>query len=128
MATTTQDDLLTVQQAAEMLQMSTSTIWRWINQGDLPSYRVGQRRVRVRRGDVERMIRPRNNEARSASENPEAVMPPPMTEEQRQRALATLERLRILRAQLLEERRGELFSDSVELIRCMRTERYNELP
>lgn len=127
MAPITQDDLLTVQQAAELLQMSTSTIWRWINQGDLPAYRLGQRRVRVRRGDVERIIRPRNNEALAATEDPEGVMPAPLTEEQRQRALATLERLKALHAKLLDERGGELFPDSVELLESIRAERDGEL-
>lgn len=45
-------DLLTVAEVAEMLRVSTMTVYRLIRTGQLPAVRVG-RSYRVRRGDLE---------------------------------------------------------------------------
>jgi excisionase family DNA binding protein len=123
MTTTTRNRLITVQQAADLLHMSESTIRRWIDEGELPAYRISSERFLIYRRDVEQMHLPRSERVRAVSEDPEAQLPPPLTEEQRQRALAVLEELKVLRAQMLEARGGVPFPDSVELIREMREER-----
>ncbi len=48
---------LTVSEAAARLEVSISTIWRWIARGDLRAYRVGRRSVRLKRDDVQGMVR-----------------------------------------------------------------------
>ncbi len=51
-------EYVTVHEAATLLMVSASSIWRWIGQGELPAYRFGRRRVRLKRMDLDRMIRP----------------------------------------------------------------------
>jgi excisionase family DNA binding protein len=51
-------DYVTVPEAAALLGVSSSTIWRWIANGNLPAYRVGPRFVRVRRTELSALIRP----------------------------------------------------------------------
>lgn len=48
----------TVPQAAELLGVSPVTVWRWIEQDKLPAYRVGPRNIRLKKEDLERMIKP----------------------------------------------------------------------
>jgi excisionase family DNA binding protein len=45
-------------EAARELRVSPSTVWRWIEAGTLPAQRVGPKVIRIRRDDLERMIRP----------------------------------------------------------------------
>lgn len=49
------DELLTIQEVADYLKVSRSTVWRWCNQGKLLAYKAG-RGWRVRRSDVEKML------------------------------------------------------------------------
>jgi len=46
------DDLVSVQEAAALLHVSESTIWRWINDDVVPSYRVGRKRVYLKRAEL----------------------------------------------------------------------------
>ncbi len=48
----------TVPEAALVLDVSPTTIWRWIDAGKLPAFRVGPRRIRIRKEDVEQSIQP----------------------------------------------------------------------
>ena len=58
MATVQDREFYTVSEAAKMLDVSRTTIWRWINEGRLGAYRVGGRTIRIRRQDVQKMLRP----------------------------------------------------------------------
>lgn len=52
-ATTEQNEqILTVQQAADVLGMRPQTVYEWIKAGKLPSFTVGRRSVRLKHGDV----------------------------------------------------------------------------
>ncbi|MDP9021254.1 MAG: helix-turn-helix domain-containing protein [Actinomycetota bacterium] len=46
------DELLTVSEVADLLRVSTMTVYRLIRSGELPAVRVG-RNYRVRRGELE---------------------------------------------------------------------------
>ncbi len=48
----------TVPEAATLLRVSRSTIWRWIEAGRLRAYRVGPRNVRIKREDLEDAVTP----------------------------------------------------------------------
>jgi excisionase family DNA binding protein len=50
---------LSVLQAAKHLSVHPSTIRRWIDQGRLPAYRIGDRRIGVRPTDLARLVGPR---------------------------------------------------------------------
>src|SRR5687767_3553591 len=48
----------TVAQAARRLRVSPSTIWRWIDAKKLRAYRIGEKTIRVRKEDLEAIVRP----------------------------------------------------------------------
>jgi len=54
-------ELFTVQEAAEYLAVSGATIRRYISDGRLPAYRLGNERlIRIKRQDLERLLSPIN--------------------------------------------------------------------
>ncbi len=69
------DEFLTVAEVAELLKLNPQTIRNWIDNGQLPAVRVGQRRVRIKRTDLDRLIEEGYTGARSAgaTETPEPV-------------------------------------------------------
>ena len=58
MAVQQTSELLTVREAATLVKVSPLTISRYLRQGRLPAYRVGPRAIRVRRADVETLLKP----------------------------------------------------------------------
>lgn len=130
MASVLDEETLTVPEAAELLKVSPSTLWRWIDRGDLPAYRVGRRRVRIKKSDVEdrlvsaRAPRPIQGQPIYTSL---ADIPRRLTPEEQARGLAALERLREIHARMLRERGGELFPSSSDLINEARDERTRQL-
>lgn len=46
------DDILTVQEVADYLKLSRTTIWRWCNEGKLPAFKIG-RSWRIHRSELE---------------------------------------------------------------------------
>lgn len=52
------DDYLTVTEAASLLRVAPSTVRRWIRRGEVPAYRLGPRRVALRRTDVAALVAP----------------------------------------------------------------------
>ncbi len=50
--------LCTVAEASRILGVSPATVWRWIDAGRLPAYRLGLRRILIRRRDLMRMVEP----------------------------------------------------------------------
>ncbi|MBI1881213.1 MAG: helix-turn-helix domain-containing protein [Chloroflexi bacterium] len=49
------DEILTVQEVADYLKVSRSTVWRWCNQGRLRAFKAGHG-WRVHRVAVEKLI------------------------------------------------------------------------
>lgn len=49
------DQLLTIQEVADYLKVSRSTVWRWCNQEKLQAFKAG-RGWRVRQSDLEKML------------------------------------------------------------------------
>jgi excisionase family DNA binding protein len=149
------DEYLTVAEAAALLKVHRSTIRRWIAQGELPAYRVGQRRLALKRAEVARLIRPvapaSATQAAGRREGAEGVCPalppeeqeraraelaaaiarraeiPPLTPEERERGLRAMEEAQALSERILRERNGELFSPSWEIINEFRDERSRQL-
>ena len=52
------DELLTINEAAQLLKVHHRTIRRFITTGRLPGYHLTARTVRLRRSDVERLLTP----------------------------------------------------------------------
>ena len=131
---------VTVAEAAGLLKVSRSTLWRWIDQGDLPAYRLGRRRVLINREDLGKLLTPARRESRAGRgdkhvekgeegeemteiEKLRASLSRPLTKQEREKGLAALEAARQLSAEMLRRRGGVPFSDSTEIIREMREER-----
>lgn len=57
----------TVAEAARLLAVNPSTVWRWIAAGRLPAHRVGQKALRIKREDVAALSRPATRRARSGA-------------------------------------------------------------
>jgi len=55
---TEEKEFYTASEAARELDVSRTTIWRWIGEGRLAAYQVGGRTLRIRREDVKRALRP----------------------------------------------------------------------
>jgi excisionase family DNA binding protein len=56
--TRTDSSYFTVGQAARMLAVSPSTVWRWIDSGKLSAYRVGGRAIRIKKEDLAAVMNP----------------------------------------------------------------------
>ena len=122
------ENYVTVSQAAALLKVSTSTLWRWINRGDLPAHRFGHRRVMIKQNDLDRMISPARVEAPDdywARERQRLSRP--LTDAERDKALAAFEAAQRQAKEWRERSGGQLFSDSVEIIHEMREERTKQL-
>ena len=50
------DSFLTVHEVAALLKLNQQTVRNWIDRGELPAVRVGQRRVRIRQSDLDAFI------------------------------------------------------------------------
>lgn len=122
MATTKERNYYTVSEAAELLDVSPSTVWRWIQAGKLPAYRVGGRALRIRKPDLECVrveVKPRE-----VLEDPQLMYDmaycerikrelrrPPTPEELEQRRLA-LDRLRQNRIDIRPLRISDLIREA----------------
>jgi excisionase family DNA binding protein len=107
---------VTVAQAAKLLGVSPSTVWRWIDGRKLPAYRVGPRGIRIREEDLQAAIRParERNEASVQEERISSVPPSPQELARRQALVATILKNR-------EERRIAPLT-SADLVRRAREE------
>jgi excisionase family DNA binding protein len=130
MHATVHEEYLTVGQTAELLRVHKSTIHRWIDQGLLPAYRVGQRRLAIKRSDAARLIAP----ARGAAANdgglshPAAAPGERLSPDEQRRGLAAIQELQKLH-QELDAKYGRRFAaPSWELLRQARDERDRQLP
>jgi excisionase family DNA binding protein len=52
----TSDELLTVAEVAELLKLNLQTVRNMLDRGDLPAVRVGTRRVRILRSDLDEFL------------------------------------------------------------------------
>jgi excisionase family DNA binding protein len=129
MRTILDEQYVTVAEAARLLQVHPATIRRWIDAGQLPAHRVGQRRVLVRRVDLEQAVRPAHDtKPGSLAADPElARLFQPITPEERRQGLAAVERARRSQAEQLAKRGGVPYPSSWELINELRDERSRQL-
>jgi excisionase family DNA binding protein len=133
MARQIDSEYLTVAEAAETLRVDRSTVRRWIANGDLPAYRVGPRRVRIKRDDLLHVVRSTKEETSPEPRfgmhyvGSDEELRRPLTEEERDHALAALEAGNRVREELLRQRGGVPFSPSWELINEARDERTEQL-
>ena len=58
------EQMLTVEQVAERLQVHRDTVYAWIRSGQLPGYRIGGRKAgfRIKQSDLERFVEARREQ------------------------------------------------------------------
>lgn len=107
----------TVPQAARTLQVSATTIWRWIQAGKLPAFRVGDRNIRIRKEDLETVIQPIAAMPKQTTPEKAGYTPAPVSEE-------ALARRKAIVSKILEAREGRDISPltSADLVRKVRKE------
>ena len=68
------DEFLTVAEVAQLLRLNQQTVRNWIDQGSLPEIRVGARRVRIPRADLDAFLMEASgaNATNGAQDAPEA--------------------------------------------------------
>jgi excisionase family DNA binding protein len=123
-----------VSEAARILGVSRSTVWRWIDAGELSAYRVGPKTIRIKAEDLAALMRPArargaadlqavNGPARSAtrrprkapSAEPEIRVARPSADVVKRRLQALESSIELRRAQL-NRRGGVPFPSSWQLI------------
>lgn len=113
MSKSTDRRFYTVPEAARILEVSPVTIWRWIEAEKLPAYRVGPRNIRVKKDDLESMIKPAR--AKEVAMEKERRQSEPITEEE-------LARRKALVAQILIKRKERVIAPltTADLVRKVR--------
>lgn len=123
------EDYVTVDEAATILRVAPSTVRRWIREGGLPAYRMGKRRLALRRDDLPTMItpiKPYAEQVQSAADIAELKRRKLSPEEIRE-GLEAMERAIRHSDEIHGRREGSLFPPSWILIREMREERTRQL-
>ena len=110
----------TVAEAARLLRVSVPTIWRWIDSGRLPAYRVGGRSIRIRTVDLASLVRPaRTQKMKERTMADNVIHLGDRTVDPGRLVEALLEG----QARILARRRGKPLKPSAPLIRQARRER-----
>lgn len=123
------EEYLTVAEAATLLRVAPSTIRRWIREGDVPAYRIGRRRVALKREELSSLIAPTRPglETRVPLAGEVQWEPRRLTPEEKQRGLEAMERAQRRAAETTARRGGKLFPPSWITINEQRDERTRQL-
>jgi excisionase family DNA binding protein len=123
------EEYVTVAEAATLLRVAPSTVRRWIREGDVPAYRIGQRRVALKRDDLSNLITPAGSAVETSGKvvGDQKWKPRRLTAEEQQRALEALERAQRHAAETTARRGGKLFPPSWITINEQRDERTRQL-
>lgn len=118
MAISLERDDYSVPEAAKALGVSPSTVWRWIDARKLSAYRVGARKIRIRREDLAAMVAPLRTEPNTKQEPLKPIWHAPRTAEE-------FRRQQELVAQILADQEGMSIAPltTADLIRQVREER-----
>ncbi len=121
-------DYYTVAQAAEILAVSTTTVWRWIKAELLPAYRAGPKNIRIKKQDLATVVKSTTkgkeaNMVRSKEHIPLFQMSPAEAQDQ----AAVVAHARALQDQILDRRSGKLLPPSWQDLNEAREERSAQL-
>lgn len=129
MSTSLNEEYLTVAETAKTLKVSLSTVWRWIDSGQLPAYRVGQRRVRLKKDEVTRLITPAREGKEKGAGMVQKERPAlrSLTRKEQKQALDAIEDAKRLQSEMLARRGGRLFPSSSAILEELREQRTRDL-
>ena len=125
---TEEEGFYTVREAARSLKVCESTVWRWIDSGTLPAYRIGHRKTRIKRTDLRSVVAPvkaREKREMLEGETPMRFVRMSAMEAEDQEVL--LAASRAAQACILKRRGGQLLPASWEEINEAREKRSDEL-
>lgn len=108
----------TVAEAARVLDVHPSTIWRWIKAEKIPACRLGPKTIRIKKQDLEAVLQPAHGKEAVTMERDKARFAPPSPEE--------IDRRKALVAEILELRQQALITPltSAELVHQVREQEY----
>jgi excisionase family DNA binding protein len=113
-------DLRSAKEAADYLRVSESTVWRWADQGIMPAYRVGRKRVRFKLEDLESLLTSRSKESEPVKRANLALT---SIEAAGASAWDAMDRADALRERIRLRRGGVVFSNSADDIAAARKAR-----
>ncbi len=120
-------DFYTVAEAANILGVSVSTVWRWIDSHRLAAFRLGPKAIRIKKQDVEAAIQPVAQRKGVTMMNSIfadlEIAARPLTRDERERGLSAVAAAAELRHRIRVRRKGKALPDSAALIRAAREER-----
>ncbi len=119
------EEYLTVAEAATLLRVAPSTVRRWIREGDVPAYRIGRRRVALKRDDLSNLITPARPGVELA--DGQERVPRRLTPEEVQQALEVMDRIQQRAKEITARRGGKLFPPAWITINEQRDERTRQL-
>lgn len=124
-----EEEYITVAEAATLLRVAPSTIRRWIREGDLPAFRMGKRRLALRRSDVDARIVPiRPGVALRHHPIYRSIADiPALTPEEIEQGLVAMEEAQRISKQILARRGGKPFPPSWKVLNDLRDERTRQL-
>jgi excisionase family DNA binding protein len=116
-----------VAQAASALGVSVSTIWRWIDAGRMPAFRLGPKAIRIKKEDAESALTPASDRVAPTNamriyDDPEEAKKPP-TDDEIERLRAAIAGMDAVRESIRKRRKGVPLPSSAPLIRESREER-----
>jgi excisionase family DNA binding protein len=125
---TLNEEYLTVAEAANLVRVSPSTIRRWIREGNLPAYRLGPRRVGLKRDDLSAMVAPIGKYPKSiqVETDTERLKRRKLTSEEARRGVEAMDRLEQT-VREISARHGGPSPSSLAIIDEMREERDRQL-
>jgi excisionase family DNA binding protein len=123
------EEYVTVAEAATLLRVAPSTVRRWIREGDVPAYRIGRRRVALKRDDLSNLITAAGSAVETSTKvaSDQKWEPRRLTPEEQQQALEVMDRARRHAAETTARRGGKLFPPSWITINEQRDERTRQL-
>lgn len=124
-----QGEYLTVAEAATLLRVAPSTVRRWIREGDVPAYRIGRRRVALKRADLSNLITPARPGVETSGNLADDQLwePRRLTPEEQQQALELMDRIQQRAKEITARRGGKLFPPAWITINEQRDERTRQL-
>ncbi len=139
MAKMSERDYYTVAQAAEILEVSTVTVWRWIKADLLPAYRAGPKNIRIKKEDLQSVLSPARRSAQVLPDTEEVIALKestpisttftirPLTGDEAREQAEAVQASEAFLQHLRAKHSGTRMSSSVPIIRQAREERSQEL-
>ena len=122
------EEFVTVAEAAALLRVAPSTVRRWIREGDVPAYRIGWRRVALKRDDLSNLITPAGTSIETSDKVGDQTWEPRrLTPEEQRQAMEALDRAQRHAAAIQARRGGKLFPPAWITINEQRDERTRQL-